>query len=348
MTTPFSSNKPLLSALHGQSQWPRPAWFMRQAGRYLPEYRALRAEAGGFLDLCDNPDFATEVTLQPIRRYDFDGSILFSDILTIPRALGQDLAFAAGEGPVLGALPELQIMADRLASGEAFSVLSPAYTAVSQIRAALPNTTTLIGFAGAPWTLATYMIEGGSSKAYAATKAMAYGDPPRFKALIDLLVRSVAQHLVAQIKAGADAVMVFDSWAGCLDRDAQLAWSADPLERIVRLVRDEAADTPIIVFPRKAMFAARALAGIDPLVSLQVDYANDLHAAARLDFAAVQGNLDPGRLLCGRDEVVQATRDVLSVVGHQRSHVFNLGHGIFKESDPDAVHWVLDAVRADG
>ena len=342
----YSGDKPLLAALHGQSQWPRPVWFMRQAGRYLPEYRALRAEAGGFLDLCDNPDFATEVTLQPIRRYDFDGSILFSDILTIPRALGQDLAFAAGEGPVLGALPGLAGMKDRLASGEAAAVLQPAYTAVSQIRAALPQQTTLIGFAGAPWTLATYMIEGGASKSYAATKAMAYGDPAAFSALMDLLVTSVAEHLIAQINAGADAVMVFDSWAGSLDKAAQLAWSAAPLKAIVRRIREQAPATPIILFPRKAMFAARDLAGFDPLVSLQVDYANDLSAAAALDFAAIQGNLDPGRLLAGREEVTKATHDVLNRVERGRSHVFNLGHGIFKESDPDAVHWVLDALRS--
>lgn len=346
MTLTYSGDKPLLAALHGQSQWPRPAWFMRQAGRYLPEYRALRAEAGGFLDLCDNPDFATEVTLQPIRRYGFDGSILFSDILTIPRALGQDLAFAAGEGPVLGALPDHAGMEDRLASGQAAAVLDPAYRAVSQIRAALPETTTLIGFAGAPWTLATYMIEGGASKSYAATKAMAYGNPSGFAALIDLLVRSVAQHLIAQIKAGSDAVMIFDSWAGSLDQAAQLAWSSAPLKAIVRLIRQEAPDTPVILFPRKAMFAARDLSGFDALVSLQVDYSNDLRSASALEFAAIQGNLDPGRLLGDRESVEAATRDVIGRVDRERSHVFNLGHGIFKESDPDAVHWVLDAVRS--
>ena len=346
MTVQHSSDKPLLAALHGQAQWPRPVWFMRQAGRYLPEYRDLRQQAGGFLDLCDNPDFATEVTVQPIRRYGFDGSILFSDILTIPRALGQDLAFAAGEGPVLGALPDLAAMTDRLNSGEMAGVLHPAYGAVSQIRSELPDATTLIGFAGAPWTLATYMIEGGSSKAYAATKAMAYGAPERFSALMALLVASVAQHLVAQIRAGADAVMIFDSWAGSLDRDAQLAWSAAPLRAIVERIRQSEPQTPIILFPRKAMFAARALAGIDPHVTLQVDYANDLKAAASLDFAAVQGNLDPGRLLSGQAEVAEATRSVLAQVDRDRSHVFNLGHGIFKETDPDAVHWVLDAIRS--
>ena len=346
MTLTYSGDKPLLAALHGQSQWPRPAWFMRQAGRYLPEYRALRAQAGGFLDLCDNPDFATEVTLQPIHRYGFDGSILFSDILTIPRALGQDLAFAAGEGPVLGKLPDQGGMEDRLASGEATAVLDPAYRAVSQIRAALPDTTILIGFAGAPWTLATYMIEGGASKSYAATKAMAYGDPVAFSELMDLLVRSVAQHLIAQIKAGADAVMIFDSWAGSLDKAAQLAWSSEPLKAIVRLIRHEAPNTPVILFPRKAMFAAVDLSSFDPLVSLQVDYANDLASASTLDFAAIQGNLDPGRLLGDRQSVVAATLDVIGRVDRERSHVFNLGHGIFKESDPDAVHWVLDALRS--
>lgn len=346
MSLAHSAPKPLLDALRGEPQWPRPAWFMRQAGRYLPEYRALRAEAGGFLDLCDNPDFATEVTLQPIERYGFEGSILFSDILTVPRALGQDLAFAAGEGPVLGALPALDTLHGRLSSGEAADVLAPAYAAVQQIRRALPGSTTLIGFAGAPWTLATYMIEGGSSKSYADTKAMAYGQPERFTALMDVLVESVAAHLCAQIDAGADAVMVFDSWAGSLDAAAQVRWSADPLRAIVGRIREQHATTPVILFPRKAMFAARALSSVDPLVSLQVDYANDLSAAAALDFAAVQGNLDPGRLLGSRASVEAATHEVLSRVDRKRSHVFNLGHGIFKETNPEAVHWVLDALRS--
>ena len=346
MTVQHSETKSLLAALRGEPQWPRPTWFMRQAGRYLPEYRGLRAEIGSFLDLCDNPNAATEVTLQPIRRYDFDGSILFSDILTIPRSLGQDLTFSAGEGPVLGALPGFEGMEDRFSSGELAAGLSPAYTAVSQIRAALPASTTLIGFAGAPWTLATYMIEGGASKSYAATKAMAYGDPERFGALMDLLVRSVSQHLIAQIEAGADAVMVFDSWAGSLDAKAQVDWSAKPLEAITKAVRAASPETPVILFPRKAWFAAEYLAGKDPLTTLQVDYSNDLAAAAQLNFTAVQGNLDPGRLLADKAEVQSATQAVLNAVPRTQSHVFNLGHGIMKETNPDAVHWVLDQIRA--
>ena len=284
--------------------------------------------------------------MQPIRRYDFDGSILFSDILTIPRSLGQDLTFSAGEGPVLGALPSFEGMEDRFSSGELAAGLSPAYTAVSQIRAALPATTTLIGFAGAPWTLATYMIEGGASKSYAATKAMAYGDPEGFGALMDLLVRSVSQHLIAQIEAGADAVMVFDSWAGSLDAKAQVDWSAKPLEAITKAVRAASPETPVILFPRKAWFAAEYLAGKDPLTTLQVDYSNDLAAAAQLNFTAVQGNLDPGRLLADKAEVQSATQAVLNAVPRTQSHVFNLGHGIMKETNPDAVHWVLDQIRA--
>jgi len=340
-----SDLKPLLAALKGTPQWPRPTWFMRQAGRYLPEYRGLRADIGSFLDLCDDADAATEVTLQPIRRYDFDGSILFSDILTIPRALGQDLGFSAGEGPVLGALPAFDGMEDRYRSGALAAGLAPAYRAVTQIRAALPATTTLIGFAGAPWTLATYMIEGGASKSYAATKALAYGDPTRFGALMALLIRSVSQHLIAQIEAGADAVMVFDSWAGSLDAQAQVDWSARPLEAITAAVRAAAPETPVILFPRKAWFAAQYLSGKDPLTTLQVDYANDLSAAVPLDFAAVQGNLDPGRLLADKAAVQSATQAVLSAVPRSRSHVFNLGHGIMKETDPDAVHWVLESIR---
>lgn len=345
MTSQAPADKPLLAALRGEPQWPRPAWLMRQAGRYLPEYRQLRADKGGFLDLCDDPAAATEVTLQPIRRYGFDGSILFSDILTIPRALGQDLHFSVGEGPVLGRLPELATMADRLEAGEATGMLAPAYTALGLIRAALPAETTLIGFAGAPWTLATYMIEGGASKSYAQTKAMAYGAPAQFGALMDLLIRSVADHLIAQIAAGADAVMVFDSWAGSLDARAQVDWSAGPLAAVTGRIREAHPDVPVILFPRRAPFAAQALAGQHPLVTLQVDFADDLSWAGSLPFSAVQGNLDPGRLLAGRGEIQQATQAVLDAVPRTRSHVFNLGHGILKETDPDAVHAVLETIR---
>jgi len=345
MTSQAQAEKPLLAALCGEPQWPRPAWLMRQAGRYLPEYRQLRADKGGFLDLCDDPSAATEVTLQPIRRYGFDGSILFSDILTIPRALGQDLHFSAGEGPVLGDLPELSSMVGCLDNGEAAGILEPAYHALGLIRDALPAETTLIGFAGAPWTLVTYMIEGGASKSYAQTKAMAYGAPEQFGALMDLLIRSVADHLIAQIAAGADAVMVFDSWAGSLDASAQVDWCAGPLTAVTKRIREAHPDVPVILFPRRAPYAAQALAGQHPLVALQVDFADDLSWAGSLPFSAVQGNLDPGRLLAGRGEIQQATRAVLDAVPRTHSHVFNLGHGILKETDPDAVHAVLETIR---
>ena len=345
MTSQAPAEKPLLAALRGEPQWPRPAWLMRQAGRYLPEYRQLRADKRGFLDLCDDPAAATEVTLQPIRRYGFDGSILFSDILTIPRALGQDLHFSAGEGPVLGGLPDQASMMDHLDGGEAAARLAPAYNALGLIRAALPTQTTLIGFAGAPWTLATYMIEGGASKSYPQTKAMAYGAPEQFRALMDLLIRSVADHLIAQIAAGADAVMVFDSWAGSLDARAQVDWSAGPLAAVTARIRQVHPDVPVILFPRRAPHAAQALAGQHPLVTLQVDFADDLASAAALPFSAVQGNLDPGRLLAGRGEIQHATQAVLNAVPRTRSHVFNLGHGILKETDPDAVHAVLETIR---
>lgn len=345
MTSSLNHKRPLLAALKGESQWPRPVWLMRQAGRYLPEYRQLRADKGGFLDLCDDPAAATEVTLQPIRRYGFDGSILFSDILTIPRALGQALHFSTGEGPVLGDLPQVADMLAQQQSGEAKGLLAPAYEALGLIRNALPHETTLIGFAGAPWTLATYMIEGGASKGYPKAKSMAYGDPAGFRALIDLLIEAVSDHLIAQIAAGADAVMVFDSWAGSLDPRAQVDWSAGPLSAITAKIREHHMHVPVILFPRRAPFAAHALSGQHSLVTLQVDFADDLRNAATLDFTAIQGNLDPGRLLAGKAEIVTATQRVIDAVPRDRSHVFNLGHGILKETDPEAVNQLLETIR---
>ena len=246
-----ASSKRFLRALAGEKMDVPPIWLMRQAGRYLPEYRQVRAEVGGFLDLCYDPDRACEVTLQPLRRYDFDAAILFSDILVVPHALQQKVWFVEGEGPKLEPLkgPEdLAILKKEAVLGH----MAPVLETVSKLSAALPSTTALIGFAGAPWTVATYMIEGGSSRDFAKTKMWAYRDPDSFAQLIDILVEATSDYLIAQVDAGAEALQLFDSWAGALDEAGFLSWSADPCRRIVERVRSAHPAVPIIGFPRGA------------------------------------------------------------------------------------------------
>ncbi|MBL8707974.1 MAG: uroporphyrinogen decarboxylase, partial [Rhodospirillaceae bacterium] len=244
-----TGEKLLVRALRGETLPRPPIWLMRQAGRYLPEYRAVRAKAGSFLDLCYNPEFAVEVTLQPIRRFGFDAAILFSDILVVPNALGQDVRFEEGRGPLLEAL-ENDAALERLAMDQFHTKLRPVYATVAGIREALPPETALIGFAGAPWTVASYMIEGGSSKDFARTKAWAYQRPESFQRLVNLLVEATAQYLIAQIEAGAEVLQLFDSWASALDHAGLLQWSYAPMKAIVDRVRMTHPDVPVIVFPR--------------------------------------------------------------------------------------------------
>jgi uroporphyrinogen decarboxylase len=340
-------DKPLLRALKGEPQPVPPIWIMRQAGRYLPEYREVRATAGGFLDLCFTPEKAIEVTLQPIRRYGLDGAILFSDILVIPHALGQKLWFEQGVGPKLEALQSPAEVATRLSTARLHEVLDPVYQTVRGVVSELPARTTMLGFAGAPWTVASYMIEGGSSRDYATAKSWMFGDPEGFGRLIDLLVEATAEYLCAQIDAGVEAVQVFDSWAAALPPAEVERWSLQPLAEITRRVKAKHPDTPVILFPRGvgplyedfAMRAGGDALGLD--TGLPAAWARD-HLQ---DKVAVQGNLDPLRVVAGGEDMRQAARDLVDTLGGG-PYVFNLGHGVVPQTPPEHVGDLIDTVRS--
>jgi uroporphyrinogen decarboxylase len=340
-----TAEKLLIRALRGETLSRPPIWLMRQAGRYLPEYRATRAKAGSFLDLCYSPEHAVEVTLQPIRRFGFDAAILFSDILVVPHALGQKVAFEEGRGPVLDGLVDDDGVA-RLAMDQFHQRLKPVYEAVGGIRAALPAETALIGFAGAPWTVASYMIEGGASKDYAKIKAWAYGRPESFQRLINLVVEATAQYLNAQIEAGAEALQLFDSWAGSLDHAGLLRWCYQPMKAIVDRVRMSHPDVPVIVFPRGAG------AGYLDFARQPFMHGLGLDTGVPLDWAftqlqgrlALQGNLDPQWLVVGGEGMRSAAGRILDTLGHG-PFIFNLGHGIVPETPPDHVAELVELVR---
>lgn len=320
-----------------------PVWLMRQAGRYLPEYRALRADKGGFLELVNDSEAAAEITLQPIRRFGFDGAILFSDILVIPHALGQDLRFEAGEGPRLSpplvdhALDALQRTPERLA---------PVYETVRRVRADLPARTTFLGFAGSPWTVATYMVAGQGSREQGETRRYAYRDPVAFQAIIDAIVESSIEYLSGQIQAGVDAVQLFDSWAGSLSPAQFERWVIAPTVRIVEALKVRHTDTPIIGFPKGAggkLIAYARETGVD---ALGLDETVDPGwAAAHLPRnMPVQGNLDPLALIAGGDALEDAVRRILGSFG-DRPHIFNLGHGILPDTPIAHVEQLLALVR---
>lgn len=338
--------KPLLAVLNGGNPGKIPVWLMRQAGRYLPEYRALRERKGGFLELVNDADAAAEVTLQPVRRFGFDGAILFSDILIVPHALGQDLAFEAGDGPRLS-----PALVDRsLAALERVPArLEPIYRTVEKVKAALPEETTLIGFAGAPWTVATYMVAGQGSRDQAATRRFAYADPGGFGAIVDAVVAMTVDYLSGQIAAGAEAVQLFDSWAGSLAPDQFERWVIAPTARITSALRARHPDTRIIGFPKGAgakLVAYAAETGVD---ALGLDETIDPAWAARALPAELplQGNLDPLALLAGGEALENAVRHILSALAG-RPHVFNLGHGILKETPIAHVEHLLSLVNAFG
>lgn len=340
-------DKKFLHALKGGLQKVPPIWLMRQAGRYLPEYREVRATTEGFLDLCFTPEKACEVTLQPIRRYGFDAAILFSDILVIPWALGQGLRFVEGEGPKLDALGDekaLAALADPTKAGEA---LAPVGETVARLSANLPRETALIGFAGAPWTVATYMIEGGSSRDFTATKRWAHMAPDSFGRLIDMIVEATVSYLSAQIEAGAEAIQLFDSWAGALDAASFTRWVTAPNRAVVDRVKARHPDIPIIGFPRAAgmnLYGYVEAAGVDA-VSLDQMMPLDLIRHTVQPNIPVQGNLDPILLLTGGaalDAAVDAILENLSA----GPFVFNLGHGIMKETPPEHVTRLVERIRA--
>ena len=335
----------LLDTLRGKSGTRRPVWLMRQAGRYLPEYRALRAEKGGFLELATDPAAAAEVTLQPIRRFGFDGAILFSDILMVPWALGQDLSFGPGEGPRLAPRADNRDAIDRLRAVSP-DRLQPIYETVSRVAAELPQETTFLGFAGSPWTVATYMIAGHGSRDHADARMLAYGDPGAMRALIDVVVDMTVDYLANQVSAGVEAVQLFDSWAGSLAPAQFEQWVIAPTERITRRLHERCPGVPVIGFPKGAGAKLPSYARETGVDAVGLDETVDPVWAARELPAdlAVQGNLDPLLLLAGGSELESAVGHILEAFAG-RPHVFNLGHGIDKETPISHVERLLETVR---
>jgi len=321
---------------------------MRQAGRYLPEYREIRSKVGGFLELCYTPDLAIEVTMQPIRRYGFDAAILFSDILVIPHALGQDVRFVEGEGPKLAPLRDgrdLDVLSvERLRSEK--SPLHAVYEAVAGIRRALPPQVALIGFAGAPWTVACYMVEGGTSRDFHTVKRWALGDPDGFSRLMDILVEGTVDHLLRQVEAGAEVVQLFDSHAGVLPDGAYERWIIEPNARIVSALREKHPDLPVIGFPRGSGPRYAGFVKATGVSAISIDSAIPAAWAAEQlqPHAVVQGNLDPVLLLNGGSAMRDGVRHILDRLDN-RPMIFNLGHGVIKETPPEHVAELVACVR---
>lgn len=339
----MAAERVVLDVLNGRSVFPPPIWMMRQAGRYLPEYRETRQRAGSFLDLCYSPDFAVEVALQPIRRFGFDASILFSDILVVPHALGRDLRFEEGRGPVLTPLADGDVV--RLATDNFHAQLAPVYEAVRRLRAALPDSTTLIGFCGAPWTVATYMIAGHGTPDQAPARLFAFRQRETMRQLLDVLADVSADYLMRQIEEGADAVQIFDSWSGVLDDQLFDLCCIEPVSRILSKVRRRFPDTPIIGFPKGAGFRYSDYRARTGVTAVGLDWTVPLPVARSLQATGVvQGNLDPLRLLAGGEALETGIDAILAALG-SGPLVFNLGHGVTPETPPAHVAAMVERVR---
>ncbi|MDE2065122.1 MAG: uroporphyrinogen decarboxylase [Bradyrhizobium sp.] len=338
--------KSLLEVLSGRKQAVPPIWMMRQAGRYLPEYRELRAKAGSFLDLCFTPEYAAEVTLQPIRRFGFDAAIIFSDILVIPYALGRSVRFEAGEGPRLDPLDTPEKIAT-LAPQADFTKLEPVFEALRRVKRGLDTKTALIGFCGAPWTVATYMVAGQGTPDQAPARMLAYRHPEAFEKIIDALVDNSIQYLVGQLKAGADALQIFDTWAGVLPPREFARWSIEPTRRIVAGVRQQMPGAKIIGFPRGAGALLPEYLERTDVDGVSIDWTAEpsLIRERVQSRAAVQGNLDPLALIAGGDALDRAIDDVLDNYAGGRL-IFNLGHGILPETPIAHVEQMIKRVRA--
>ncbi|BAL78800.1 uroporphyrinogen decarboxylase [Bradyrhizobium cosmicum] len=343
---PQSATKPFIDVLSGQRQAVPPVWMMRQAGRYLPEYREVRARAGGFLDLCFDPELAAEVTLQPIRRFGFDAAIIFSDILVIPYALGRSVRFEVGEGPRLEPLDDPAKVAT-LAPLADFGKLQPVFDALKIVRSALDPRTALIGFCGAPWTVATYMVAGHGTPDQAPARMMAYRHPEAFAKIIDVLVENSIQYLLAQLAAGANALQIFDTWAGVLPPAEFARWSVEPTRRIVEGVRAKVPDAKIIGFPRGAGAQLPGYVEATGVDAVSIDWtAEPAFIRERVQSrVAVQGNLDPLALITGGAALDRAVDDVLANFAQGR-FIFNLGHGIQPETPIAHVEQMLKRVRS--
>jgi uroporphyrinogen decarboxylase len=338
--------KTILRALAGETLPVPPIWMMRQAGRYLPEYKATRAEAGDFLSLCYNPDLATEVTLQPIRRYGFDAAILFADILLVPQALGADLWFVTGEGPRLSTVTT-QADFDRLGRGAMIhDTLSPIYQTVSKLTKALPEDVTLIGFAGAPWTVATYMIAGKGTPDQGPAHALKAENRPLFEALIERLTEATIDYLSEQVKAGAEVVKIFDSWAGSLKGEDFRRYALEPARIITQELKTRFPGLPVIAFPREAgegYIGFHEATGAD-CVAIDNSVTPEWAAQHVQVSGCVQGNLASAHMVTGGEALVRETRRVVEAF-RGGPHIFNLGHGITPDADPENVQLMIDTVR---
>ena len=341
-----SKDKSILRALNGEILPRPPVWVMRQAGRYLPEYRATRAQAGDFLSLCYNSDLATEVTLQPIRRYGFDAAIVFADILLVPQALGADLSFVTGEGPRLSPIKTADDMNALGGADDIHDTLAPIYQTLRNLRGALPAQTALIGFAGAPWTVATYMIAGQGEAGQKTTLRFMREHPAIFDALMERLTDATIAYLLAQIKAGAEVIKLFDSWAGALQGDEFARYVIAPTVRIVRSLRS-ASDVPIIGFPRGVSGADYRLyfeqTGVQGL-AIGHELTPDWAATHLQPLGCVQGNLDPAVLVAGGEALASQTRAIVTAFS-QGAHIFNLGHGITPDANPRNMDVMLNALE---
>tara|TARA_B100001939_G_scaffold342104_1_gene352724 strand:+ start:17702 stop:18808 length:1107 start_codon:yes stop_codon:yes gene_type:complete len=341
----MTKTKRFIQAVTGQKTDRPPFWFMRQAGRYLPEYMATRGEAGSFLDLCYTPDFAVEVTLQPLRRYQMDAAILFSDILVVPHALGQKVDFIKGRGPVLDPVDTSEKLS-RLSMNRFHDHLAPVYETVSRLSREIPPKTALIGFAGAPWTVATYMVGGQGSADQAAARLWAYRDEAAFRALMDLLVTATADYLIRQVKAGAEVLQIFDTWAGNLPPEEFRKWCIEPTKRLIDKIRAVYPQVPVIGFPRGAgprypdYVRKTGVSAVSLDTSLPLDWAREQVQS----LCPVQGNLDPLLLVSGGPALDQTVKDILDAFRHG-PHIFNLGHGIVPQTPPEHVARVAEIIR---
>jgi len=339
--------KTILRALKGETQATPPIWMMRQAGRYLPEYKATRAQAGDFLSLCYTPDLAAEVTLQPIRRYGFDAAILFADILLVPQALGADLWFVTGEGPRLSTITSDTDLAKLKPVDVIHETLGPVYETVRILRQELPSETTLIGFAGAPWTVATYMIAGRGTPDQGPAHALKNENPAVFDALMARITRATIDYLSAQIDAGAEVVKIFDSWAGSLKGDDFQKYAVAPCREITKALKAIYPHIPVIGFPREAgegYVGFHKATGVD-CVALDNSVSADWAAGAVQVDGCVQGNLASRHMVTGGQALIDETRAIVEAFSGG-PHIFNLGHGITPDADPDNVALMIETVRA--
>ena len=342
----MSKDKTILRALAGERQETPPIWMMRQAGRYLPEYRATRAEAGDFLSLCYNSDLAAEVTLQPIRRYGFDAAILFADILLLPQALGVDLWFETGEGPRMSTTTTADELAGLRATADIHETLNPIYETVRILSRELPRETTLIGFAGAPWTVATYMIAGRGTKDQGPAHALKAENRAVFEGILERLTEATIEYLSKQIEAGAEVVKLFDSWAGSLKGEDFVNYALKPAAKITQALKQRHPGIPVIAFPREACDGYIGFAKATGADCIAVDNSVSAEWVAQnvQPDSCVQGNLASAHMVTGGDDLIQETKRIVNAL-KGGPHIFNLGHGITPDANPDNVQIMINTIR---